>query len=1159
MRSGSGRWGRFGFVLLIALCFAAVALSQSSSSAGAIKGAVADAQGASIPGAKIVLTNVDTNETAEQAAQADGGFVFPLLKPGNYRLQISASGFSALTLNNLKVSVATVTPANARLQVGSQTTEVTVTGAAQMVDTATATTGDVITGQQVTSIPLPTRNFLDLTALQANTAAAMQSAATVGRGTAILYVSGSRGTTNNFVLDGVDANNFGSNSFGSVPVPSPDAIQEFKVSTSLYDASQGRGSGGEINVLLRSGTDKYHGGGFEFYRSNSLNANDFFLNRQNKPRPVLLQNQFGGQVGGPVPTLAHTFWFFAYQGTRQKNGASSLVSGSQPVMPATRDAASLAAAFNVPVLNIDPVAVKWLNQPGPYGGLLYPSGSCVGVSGTCGVGSTGLLAMSLPTIYNEDQEAASVDHEFGQNHHIGFETFWSTSSQLSPTGGGVSLGQGQSTPVKNQHAAFNDRYTFTPNLLNDFRIGFTDIKSSILPTENITVGDIGMAKWDAATWPATPAVSISGLLSWGGTGVNSATHGGVASITTGDTLSWVHGAHNLRVGGQWIRERWNYENDYGSRGSLGFPSFASFLTGTPNRLQIDVGNYYKNYRDNSISGFVQDDYHITRRLTLNLGARVDNLGFPWESHNRIGNFDPTLVSSACIASGGANNCVQGAYVAPAAVPGFGTPGVSNTTLYSPLGNHISPRLGFAYDVFGNGRMAVRGGYGMYYIQISGQALLQLIASPPWVQQYTASGTGVVGSGVLANPWPAGLPQPSQFPRLPTMGAYTGLSASGQAQFSAPFQSMYGFERDLETPYVQQYNLDIQSQLTRGWTLETGYVGSHGVHLLTDPSQNQALLVNAAAPGFGGLTVNSNNNANARVHIPGFSSQGLNLASTEGKSYYNAFTLQLRHPFAKSLQFLMDYTFSKSLDTDSGGSTSDLGGYVNNQLFPNDLGPSNFNEPQRLIFQYVWNVPGPRNGWAGRALGGWGLTGTWTLQSGMPFSINSIFGGGVAGMTGYSLANVVPCSGPEINAGSVQSNLNNYLNKGCFATATSFPSGTVLTGLSPAMGPGTGSFTVGADPSSPKDSGSGSIFGNLGRNTLQRPPDQRFDFALLKDIALPQLGEGGSLQLRAEAFKLFNNVNFNGPSTSVESSSFGVISSTIDNTGRIMQLGLKLSF
>ena len=230
-------------------------------------------------------------------------------------------------------------------------------------------------------MPLPTRNFLDLTALQAGTAARMQSAATVGRGTPILDVAGSRATVNNFVLDGVDANSFGSNSLSTVPVPNPDAVGEFRVSTSLYDASQGRGSGGNINVVLRSGTEHYHGGLFEFYRSNDFNANDFFANSQGKAVPVLLQNQYGGQVGGPVPKLKETFWFFSYQATRQKNGVSSLVSGSQPVLPATRTAASLGAAFGVNPANIDPVAVNLLNQPGQYGGFLYPSGSCTGVPG----------------------------------------------------------------------------------------------------------------------------------------------------------------------------------------------------------------------------------------------------------------------------------------------------------------------------------------------------------------------------------------------------------------------------------------------------------------------------------------------------------------------------------------------------------------------------------------------------------------------------------------------------------------------------------------------------------------------------------------------------------------------------------------------------------
>lgn len=1152
----------FGLVLFLACG----AWAQSSNSAGAIKGIVTDAQGASVPGATVVLTNTDTAQTAQQSSQANGAYVFPLLQPGNYKIEIKATGFSPTTLSNLKVQVATVTTANAQIKVGAVATEVTVTGAAQLVDTSTATTGDVITGQQAVSIPLPTRNFLDLMGLQTNTTTTMQSAATAGRGTDIVYVSGSRGTTNNFVLDGIDANSIGGNSLGGVPIPSPDAVEEFKVSTSLYDASQGRGSGGEISVVLKNGTDKFHGGAFEFVRNSDLNANDFFANRAGKARPVLLQNQFGGQVGGPVPKLSHTFWFFAYQGTRQKNGVSGLISGSQPVLPATRDAASLAAAFNTPahpvtVATIDPVAVKWLNRPGPYGGSLYPSGTCVGVTGTCGPGSIGTLTLSNPAIYNEDQEAATVSHDFSQNNHVALQWFYSNGDSISPTGGGVTLGQGSTSSLGNRHLALSDRYTFTPNLLNDFRTGFTHIISGGGPVEGTTVGDIGMSKWDAASFPGTPAVSISGLMSWGGIGVNSASVGASSGITTSDTLSWTHGAHNLRVGGEWIRYRQMSFNQYGSRGSMSFPTFQDFLTGTPNRLQIDVGNYYRYYLLNSVGSYVQDDWHASRRLTLNLGARVENLGFPWEKSLHTGVLDPQLVTPACKASGGANQCVAQAFVAPANATSFPTPGVADSGLVKPLGTHISPRLGFAYDVFGNSRMAVRGGFGMYYIQISTQSLLQLIASAPWVLQSTLSGTAVAGSQALANPWPAGLPQVKDFPVIPNMGAYTGLSSSGSAQFSQPTLAMYGFGRRLQAPYLEQYNLDVQTELARGWTMDTGYVGSRGLHLLTDPSQNQALLANAAHPGFGGLTVNSNNNSGARVNIPGYSSEGLDLAETQGLSNYNAFTLELQHPFAKSLQFKMAYTYSKSLDNDSGGSTSDLGGFDNNQLDPSvSYGPSNFNTPQRLVFQYVWTVPGPTHGWAGRTLGGWGLSGTWTLQSGMPFDVTSSFGGGLFGMTGYSTANAATCSGGgPIKTGSIESNLSDYLNKTCFATPTTVAKGTVLTGLNPNGTPGSESFTIGGDPSSPKDPGVGTLFGTLGRNTLQRPHEQRFDMALLKNFAMPQLGEGGNLQLRAEAFKLFNNVIFSGPSSNVDSATFGAITSTIDGTGRIIQLAIKLSF
>ncbi len=1182
----------FNCLALIVVC-GLTAHAQISSSTGTIQGRVTDPQGLGVPGAAVSLTNKDTKVSATGITQSQGAFVFPLLAPGNYRIEIRAAGFQEAVLDDVVVQVTQVTVANARLQIGQLSTQVVVSDAAQKVDTRTATTGDVITGDQVVAIPLPTRNFLDLTTLQAGVSTRIQSAATVGRGAPVLDVAGSRATTNNFVLDGVDANNFGSGSLTNVPVPNPDAIDEFRVSTSMYDASQGRGSGGNINVLIRSGTDKYHGDLFQFYRSDALNANDFFFNAAGKSRPVLLQNQFGGAIGGPVPKLRDTFWFFSYQGTRQKNGVSSAVTGSQPVLPdrpaggtEAQYASALSTAFGVPLPQMDPVAVRLLLQPGQYGGFAYPSGSCAGTAGTCGAGSIGRLAVSLPTIYNEDQYSASGTRNLTSKNRLAAQFFYANISQYSPTGGGVSLGQGANAPSTNEHAAITDNHTFSPSLVNEFRAGFTNVKTKNLGVENITVDQIGMSKWDGSLFPGIPSFSVAGLLSFGGIGVNSYTHGGTTSTTVGDTLFWSHGKQTWRFGVEWRHYGWDYENQYATRGSLSFPNFASFLTGTPNRLQIDVGQFGRNFRASDIVGFAQNDYLLTSRLTLNLGLRYDYLGYPGDVNHRMSTFDPSLIPASCIAAGG-GNCIDAGFVQPAALGGsLGTPGATESTQIGSNQLNFAPRIGFAYDLFGNGKLAVRGGYGIFYIRTSGQTALQPISAPPWVEQYLATGTAVVGSDVLSHPWPANLPQPLQFPILPQIGQFTGkFSASGAPIFlnadgsPAVSQALYGFTRNLRAPDLEQWNLNIQYELFKNWVMEVGYLGSHGVALLVEPSLNQALLVNSsnavayanptiAANGFpNGFTVNTNSNANAplRVPVPGFSAAGLNLVTNLGFSSYNAATFELRHSFAKSYQFRFDYTFSHSIDNDSGPAGSDLDSFQGNQLVPAlSRARSDFDQPHRAVFTYVWDLPGPKQGFSGMTLGGWRLSGIYSLQSGLPFSVVSSTGGGLGGVTGSVTVRgmeLASCTGGLQASGPVSQHLSDFINASCFVPVSNLPAGTVLSGLNPQQGPGNQSYTVG--PGGPGDSGVGTLFGTAGRNILRGPFEQRMDLALVKTI---RIREQKNLQVRAEAFKLFNNVIFANPSANISTynsnpalNSFGVISSTLDSTGRIIQVALKLNF
>jgi hypothetical protein len=325
----------------------------------------------------------------------------------------------------------------------------------------------------------------------------------------------------------------------------------------------------------------------------------------------------------------------------------------------------------------------------------------------------------------------------------------------------------------------------------------------------------------------------------------------------------------------------------------------------------------------------------------------------------------------------------------------------------------------------------------------------------------------------------------------------------------------------------------------------------------------AQLVNPANPGVDGLTVNSNTNATIRVPVLGFAPAGLNLVTNQGFSSYNAAILEVKHDFSNSFQFRVDYTYSHSIDNDSGPTGSDLDSFVGNQENPYlSRANSDFNQPHRVVFTYVWDLPGPKTGFLGNTIGGWSLSGVYTLQSGLPYTVSSTSGLGLAGLTGSVTipAIVNSCSGGYSPSGSAGSKLNNYVNPSCFSPIPTLTNGTVLSNLTPSEGPGNQSYTIGGAAG---DTSGGTLFGYGARNIARGPFEQRFDLALIKDF---HFRERFDLQFRAEAFKLFNNVIFANPAANISNynanpalNAFGVISSTLDSTGRILQLGLKLNF
>lgn len=1148
---------------VLALLFISRPLSaQITSEKGAVRITVVDPQGAAVAGAKVSITS-SFGMAQTKESSPDGSVVFPLLDPGLYDVSVESQNFKRTVLHKVDVHVTEVTNLNVKLELGAVSAEVIVSAdTAETVDTSNATLGNVLPEQVVQSLPLSTRNFTFLLALNAGTTQVLPDATQAGRGQAIMFVAGQRGTANNLVINGTDSNEILSNNFADVPVPSPDSIEEFRVQTSLYDASQGKTSGGNVDVLTRAGTSAYHGEAYEFFRNDDMNSNLYFFNATSTARPVLKQNQFGGNFGGPVPKLKDTFFFGSYAGTRQINGIAGAAQALFPVLPASRTEANIESAFGLAPGSLDPVALKLLNAPGKFKGFLIPSGA-----GT--PGQFGEATFSQALRYNEDQFNINFDHNINANNKISERFFYSNSNTINPLGGedaqsatNNSFGSGQTTPVDNRQATISWTSTISPNLINEARFGYNRITLAIAASPTASLASVGMSRFNSATVPEIPTLATFDINpEFGGASTNFDQADVDNLFNSADTLSWTRGKHTIRFGFEQRRYQINLFNNFAENGFLLFDSFHDFLLGSLNNGESFVGSGVtaRAFRGNDLGAYVQDDWKLSKRLTLNLGLRYDYLGPLYDTKDRVGNFDPSRLD--LIARQNAGPGLLNGFILPASA-NFGaiqgTTGVNSSTLFSNSPHNFAPRIGLAWDPRGDGKTSIRAGYGIYYVRTSGQTLLQLITSEPFFQ-LSADVFGPSGALPLSNPF-TNLPTANQFPVFSTPPSLTGLNASGDPTFDNSLLSLNPFARNLVTPYTGNWNLTVQRELPMHFVVEAGYIGSEGVHLIDSLQRNQALLANAANPIVVGgqfgttqttITTNSVNNVASRAPVLGFNpGGGLNEVTDLGHSSYNAFIFTVNRRTG-DLFLQASYTYSKSFDNESGGATQDLGGANGNQLdIRSQRALSDFNTPHRLVVAYTYNIPGFKSGALRYGLGNWTVGGITTFQSGLPASITcGSCNGNLFGVNpGTTFPNLVGKLSGLVLSGSPEKFTNtSVFNSSVLAAPSMLAPGTVVTGLNVDGGPGNQSFTIGP--------GGGALFGDLGRNILQNPFEQDWDMYISKKFPVT---ERTFFTFRAEAFNIFNHPNFIITNTTFGVPGFGEYASTIGNP-RILQLALKFDF
>ena len=1175
---------------------------------GSIVGTVKDQQGALVTRATVKATNVDTGFSRSAPANSYGEYRIDFLPVGKYTVEAVSAGFERFVQQNLALNVDQTLTIDITLTVGAQSQTVTVTEAPPEVNTTDAVLGRTIEPGEIIGLPLVNRNVYSELSLVPGVMANNQSPTTnptgspqmtVGIASTAVQVNGSLDSGNGtvaFYLDG--GNNItGMRNYGN-PAPNPDAIEEFRVETSAFSAQYGQFSAAVISVITKSGTNKFHGGLFEFNRNTDFNAYSWAkVNNPLVPGTLLKspyhRNQFGGTVGGPVKH-DKAFFFFSYAGLRQVQG-SPVSGGVVPTaaerlgdftadttlttlvyMPGTAHvAANLAnganagpgcqpalisaatAGYCLPTASLDKTAANFLNVNNTIGvSVPLPTGAQVTKTG----GGNYVGMYDQPT--DTDEYLGKFDENLGSKDHVGVTYFYANTA-TTPSGGGNINWTGNQSRSKQTNANISDVHTFSPSIANQAWLTFTRAMGG-----RVLIPVTGPASQTLASFGSNFLIQGPAGLPYL-TGAGFQTGNPNAGPVTGsdnyelrDMVTMTKGKHNLSLGGEYALEKTMFAANLNNYGDVSFSTSAPTSTGVA-IADFDTGQISAFEQDSTYithlstwhyAVFAQDNYRITPRFTANIGVRWDIDTPPVDSHNRTASFVPGVQSTVVTSS---TSVVPKGQLFP------GDSGIGRgiiSTQYS----HISPRLGVAWDPFGNGKTAIRAAAGIFYGLPSGNEWNQPGNAMPFSLR-----NGFGSETSLTSIYNVGFPSTA-----PGGGIFPYVYTPAAPKFYAS-QSIEAIPPSFKDSSVYQFNLSVQRQLPYNISVTTAYVGTLGRHLSSFLDANYAPYSTVAngggSLGSAGLSTAAASQEQRRQYDAGINLtpgtlSGITYLISDQTSNYNALQISATKVMSRGFTLSGFYVWSRALESaefvENGGQTAQDFGYFghpftasNNSMgaigggLPEERGLMNNNRDNNAAIYGMWNI----NYYHGDSkiakglVNGWSITSAAYFQSGLPFTVS----------TGSTKNFDTAGANRPVSTG-INPKLSPHRCRVCGATGQS-PTSVVtqwFNGAPYAAGnPNNASFMPNG-PGVVGGIGPGGADGNVGRNSLIGPGLKDMDAGLLRNITLPR---GTVFQFRAEITNVMNWVSLSNPSSgNITATSQGNITSAA-GTQRIIQLGGRLTF